>query len=136
MFNLKDYLITFQKTMKLKEIIDSIDSIQYFMGLKLPAITSYKLAVFAKKVNPEVEAFSKIRNEKLKEYGDEVKDEKGDFNGNYNIPKKNIGKFNEEMNKLLEAEIKMDIPEINIKDFEGLEIEPKYFIELGWLIKS
>lgn len=134
-FNLKDFIIILPTTMKLKQLILSVESLSYLSSLKLPAVTSYKLALLTKKINPDIEEFHKTRNEKLKEYGEEImEDEKS--TGKFNIKQENIEIFNKEIDDLLETELNIDIPDVSISEFSGINIEPKYFIELEWLIKS
>jgi hypothetical protein len=37
---------------------------------------------------------------------------------------------------LLEQEVNLTIPELKIKDFDGLSLEPRYLVQLDWLIKE
>jgi len=135
----KDKLINFyiNKNMKLKQLVEGIDSLGILMELKLPSTISYRIALLAKKINPELEAYNKQRNELLKEYASPVKDEDGKDTGQLKFKDEQaIKDFNGKIEPLLEEEINVDIPEINIADFAGINIEPKHLVNLDWLIKQ
>jgi len=123
--------------MKLKQLIDGFDPLGVIMGLKLPIVLSYKISLFVKKVNPEIEEYNKKRNELLKEYTDPIKDEDGKETGQLKFKDEQaIKDFNSKIEPLLEEEINVDIPEIKIDDFQGINIEPRHLVNLDWLIKQ
>lgn len=123
--------------MKLKKLISGVDSLGVLMGMKLPIVLSYKLSLFVKKINPEVEEYGKKRDELLREYADPIKDEKGEKTNQMKFKgDKALKAFNEKVEALLDQDVKVDVPEIKIEEFQGLEIEPKYLTNLDWLIKA
>lgn len=133
----KNLQIYINKNMKLKQLVEGTESLGVIMGLKLPIVLSFKISLFAKKVNPELEEYGKKRNELLKEYTDPVKDAKGKDTSNLKFKnEKAIEEFNKKLEPLLEQEINVDIPDISISEFQGVEIEPKYLVALDWLIKQ
>ena len=136
-------------SIKLIELINSVESLNYLSELKLPAKTSFVIGKFLKDVTPEIETYNKIRSERVKEYGTVMLDEEGkevtDDSGNVRYSFKDKGsnelnengkKFIEEMNEVEEKELDIKIPEINISDLSFNTIEPKYLIKLYWLIKE
>jgi uncharacterized protein (DUF2344 family) len=121
--------------MKLKQLIDSNESLVYLSSQKLTATISYKVAMVIKNTKPSLEEFFKVRDEKVKEYGEEII-EKEKPTGRYNIKEENKEKFQKEIEELLEQEVNLTIPELKIKDFDGLSLEPRYLVQLDWLIKE
>jgi hypothetical protein len=133
----KTLQIYINKNMKLKQLVEGSDSLGIIMGLKLPIVLSFKISLFAKKVNPELEEYGKKRNELLKEYTNPIKNAEGkDTNQLKFKGEKEIEEFNKQLEPLLDQEINVDIPDISIAEFEGISIEPKYLVALDWLIKQ
>lgn len=133
----KDKQIYINKNMKLKQLIEGLESLGVLMGTKLPIVLSFKLSLFVKKINPEVEEYGKKRNELLKEYAEPIKDKDGKETGQMKFKdEKAIKAFNENIEELLKQDIKVDVPDIHINEFAGLEIEPKHLGNLEWLIKA
>lgn len=132
--NLQIYI---NKDMKLKELVSGVESLGILSNTKLPIVLSFKLSLFVKKVNPEVEEYGKKRDELLKEFAEPIKDEKGKETGQMKFKdEKAVKSFNEKIEELLAQEIKVDVPDININEFTGIEIEPKHLVNLDWLIKA
>jgi len=133
----KDKQIYINKNMKLKQLIEGLESLGVLMGTKLPIVLSFKLSLFVKKINPEVEEYGNKRNELLKEYAEPIKDKDGKETGQMKFKdEKAIKAFNENIEELLKQDIKVDVPDIHINEFAGLEIEPKHLGNLEWLIKA
>lgn len=129
--------IFINKNMKLKQLIEGVESLGILMGTKLPIVLGFKLSLFVKKVSPEVEEYGKKRDELLKEYASPIKDKDGKETGQMKFKDESaIKAFNEKIEELLKQDIKVDIPDIHINDFAGIEIEPKHLINLEWLIKA
>jgi len=135
--------------MKLIELVNSIEALNKLSETKLTAGVAFSLGKFLKEITPEVEMYSKVRSEKIVEYGIPMVDEKGvvvtDDKGNtrYSFSDKGSTELNEngkkfvsEMNEVEEKEVSVKIPEIKISDLGTSAIEPKYLLTLSWLIKE
>jgi hypothetical protein len=122
--------------MKLKQLIESVPSIQELIKEPLPVKTSFKLSTFISKMNPEIEAFDKVKKDKIIEYkGERQKDENGREINTFKIPDENVEKFSKEIKELLEQEVDIDVPDINIEDLGDIKIKPEFLMGLNWLIK-
>jgi type III secretory pathway component EscR len=122
--------------MKLKQLVEGAESLSILMGLKLPIVAAYKLSLFIKKSNPELEEYNKRRNELLPEYAEQIKDKEGKDTGQFKFKNdEKAKKFSDEINKLLDQDISVEVPEFKISELEGLNIEPKHLVNLDWLIK-
>lgn len=140
-YKLKD--LNIKNKMKLVEIINSVESLNQLVSAKLPAKTSYKIGRLSQKLAPEVEAYFKLKNNKMVEYGTVKMKEDGttpatDEKGNemYTFDKENGEKFINELREAEEVEVTVEIPEIKIEDLGDISIEPKYLSVLSWLIKE
>jgi len=123
--------------MQLKYIVEGAEAISTIMKIKLPIVLSFKLSVFVKPINPMVESFGKARNELLSKYAENVLGEDKKPTGQMKFKgKEEVEKFNKEINALLDEEVKVEVPEINIAEFGNVEIEPNLLMNLDWLIKN
>ena len=114
----------------LKSIIDNTE-------LKIDALFKFKLLGIMKSFETPIANFEVIRNEKIKEYGKELEDE----NGNKSIgidanDKDAIAKFSEDINKVIDSEVEVNIEKlkaINVFD-KGLPTE--YLVKLYPIIEE
>jgi hypothetical protein len=136
MFNLKKLIKFKSKSMKLKDIVNSIEAINALMALKLPVVSSYKLSVFVSKIQPELTAFNEKRSELVKEFGAPKLDDAGKETDQFTFTTEKGKEFNDKQNELLEQDVNVEIPEIKIADLGNVEIEPNKLIVLAWLIKE
>ncbi|MFA7662762.1 MAG: hypothetical protein WCX88_02490 [Patescibacteria group bacterium] len=123
--------------MKLKQLVDGVESLGVIMGLKLPVVAAYKISLFVKKSNPELEEYNKKRNEMLADYAEQIKDEEGKDTNQFKFKDEdNAKKFSDEINALLDQDITVEVPEINISELADVSIEPKHLVSLDWLLKQ
>jgi len=104
----------------LGKVIEALEAMNVLVTKPMKASVGFKLSVFIKKVQPEYEAFTKKRDELLKELGTSEDGEK------YTIPRANIDKYTETMNDLLNIEVDIDVPKIKLEDIKDIDIEAKY----------
>ena len=114
----------------LKQIIDNSE-------LKIDALFKFRLLGIMKNLEVPITNFNVIRDEKIKEYGKELEDE----NGNKSIgidanDKDAIAKFSEDINKVIDSEVEVNIEKlkaINVFD-KGLPTE--YLVKLYPIIEE
>ena len=114
----------------LKQIIDNSE-------LKIDALFKFRLLGIMKNLEVPIANFNVIRDEKIKEYGKELEDE----NGNKSIgidanDKDAIAKFSEDINKVIDSEVEVNIEKlkaINVFD-KGLSTE--YLVKLYPIIEE
>ena len=114
----------------LKSIIDNTE-------LKIDALFKFRLLGIMKNLEVPITNFNVIRDEKIKEYGKELEDE----NGNKSIgidanDKDAIAKFSEDINKVIDSEVEVNIEKlkaINVFD-KGLPTE--YLVKLYPIIEE
>ena len=130
-------------SVKLIELVSSIEALNKLSETKLPASVGFSLGKFLKEVTPEIETYNKVRSEKIVEYGTETgeTDEKG--NKKYSFSDVGSTELNEngkkyvaEMTEMENKELEVKIPEIKITDLGNVVIEPRYLVVLSWLIKE
>ena len=123
--------------MQLKYIVEGAEALGKLMVIKMPVVLSFKLSLFIKKINPEVEEYGKKRNELLAKYAKPELDKDKKETGQMKFKdKKAVESFNKDINELLETEVKVEIPEIKIAEFGDVKIEPKSLMSLDFLIKQ
>ncbi|MBQ2884140.1 MAG: hypothetical protein IJE43_10290 [Alphaproteobacteria bacterium] len=99
----------------LKIIIDDSQS-------KIDLLLKFKLLGIMKTIEPLIQNFEIIRNEKINEYGEKTED------GRASIPVENkeaIEKFNADIKKLINEEVTVNITKFKLSDIfdKGLKVE-------------
>ncbi len=120
--------------MKLKafELLDIYESLSKISEQELDLETSYAIAKYLKEILVAKELIDGKRNKIIFKHAEKQEDGnlKQTDNGGIEIHKEEIGKFNSEMDGLLNSEI--SIPKISIKksSLSSITIPPKYLIPL------
>ena len=114
----------------LKSIIDNTE-------LKIDALFKFKLLGIMKNFEIPIANFEVIRNEKIKEYGKELEDE----NGNKSIgidanDKDTIVKFSEDINKVIESELDVNIEKLKAIDVFDKGLPTEYLVKLYPIIEE
>ena len=114
----------------LKSIIDNTE-------LKIDALFKFKLLGIMKNIEVPIANFEVIRNEKIKEYGKELEDE----NGNKSIgidanDKDAIAKFSEDINKVIDSEVDINIEKLKAIDVFDKGLPTEYLVKLYPIIEE
>ena len=114
----------------LKQIIDNTE-------LKIDALFKFKLLGIMKSFEIPIANFNVIRDEKIKEYGKELEDE----NGNKSIgidanDKEAIAKFSEDINKVIESEVDININKLKSVDVFDKGLPADYLVRLYPIIEE
>ena len=114
----------------LKSIIDDTE-------LKIDALFKFKLLGIMKNIEVPIANFEVIRNDKIKEYGKELEDE----NGNKSIgidanDKDTIVKFSEDINKVIESEVDVNIEKLKAIDVFDKGLPTEYLVKLYPIIEE
>ena len=114
----------------LKSIIDNTE-------LKIDALFKFKLLGIMKSFEIPIANFEVIRNEKIKEYGKELEDE----NGNKSIgidanDKEAIAKFSEDINKVIDSEVEVNIEKLKAIDVFDKGLPTEYLVKLYPIIEE
>ena len=117
---------------KLRTIVDSANGAHKLGKLKLKAKFAYELSKSIEKIDKELKAFTGVRNKKLKEFGVESKENKG----NYTFEGDNHAKFQKELDSLLDKEVAINVEKFSIEELNEVDVEPNILRPLSWLIKG
>ena len=114
----------------LKQIIDNSE-------LKIDALFKFRLLGIMKNLEVPIANFNVIRDEKIKEYGKELEDE----NGNKSIgidanDKDAIAKFSEDINKVIESEVEVNIEKLKAIDVFDKGLPTEYLVRLYPIIEE
>lgn len=104
----------------LKAVIDDTES-------KIDALLKFKLLGIMKAIEPFVQNFEIIRNEKINEYGKKTDDGHVQISVN---DKEKIEKFNEDINKLINNEVSVNINKFKPSDIFDKGLKAEYLIGL------
>ena len=114
----------------LKSIIDNTE-------LKIDALFKFRLLGIMKNLEVPIANFNVIRDEKIKEYGKELEDE----NGNKSIgidadDKEAIAKFSEDINKVIDSEVEVNIEKLKAIDVFDKGLPTEYLVKLYPIIEE
>ena len=114
----------------LKSIIDNSE-------LRIDALFKFKLLGIMKSFEIPIANFEVIRNDKIREYGKELEDE----NGNKSIgidadDKEAITKFSEDINKVIESEVDVNIEKLKAVDVFDKGLPTEYLVKLYPIIEE
>ena len=114
----------------LKQIIDNSE-------LKIDALFKFRLLGIMKNLEVPIANFNVIRDEKIKEYGKELEDE----NGNKSIgidanDKDAIAKFSEDINKVIDSEVDINIEKLKAIDVFDKGLPTEYLVKLYPIIEE
>ena len=110
----------------LKIIIDDSES-------KIDSLLKFKLLGIMKSIEPLIQNFEIIRNEKINEYGEKTDD------GRASIPAENkeaIEKFNADIKKLINEEVAVNITKFKLSDIFDKGLKAEYLIGLYPIIEE
>ena len=114
----------------LKQTIDNTE-------LKIDALFKFRLLGIMKNLEVPIANFNVIRDEKIKEYGKELEDE----NGNKSIgidanDKDAIAKFSEDINKVIDSEVDVNIEKLKAIDVFDKGLPTEYLVKLYPIIEE
>lgn len=110
----------------LKAVIDDTQS-------KIDLLLKFKLLGIMKSIEPFVQNFEVIRNEKINEYGERTED------GRVSIPANNkeaIEKFNADIKKLISEEVTVNVTKFKTSDIFDKGLKADYLISLYPIIEE
>lgn len=114
----------------LKSIIDNTE-------LKIDALFKFKLLGIMKSFEIPIANFEVIRNDKIKEYGKELEDENGNKSIGIDTDDKDaIAKFSEDINKVIESEVDVNINKLKSIDVFDKGLPADYLVRLYPIIEE
>lgn len=121
---------------KLGNILKAIDSLTVLQKAPLNAVTSFKVVKMIRELDGHLKDYDTVRIAKIKEMGKEEADK------SWKVIDKNVEKFNDEINALLDKDVDLKFEAIKADDLkksngEPIDIEPMYLSSLiDWFIKE
>jgi hypothetical protein len=99
---------------KIKQLVESKTALETLIKCPLPLATAWEISKFVKKVDPELSAFFSVRNSAIVKYGEELIID-GKSTGQYQVKNENMAEYARELNELLEKEIDVDLPNVDME---------------------
>ena len=114
----------------LKSIIDNTE-------LKIDALFKFRLLGIMKNLEVPIANFNVIRDEKIKEYGKELEDENGNTSIGIDANDKDaIAKFSEDINKVIDSEVDVNIEKLKAIDVFDKGLPTEYLVKLYPIIEE
>ena len=114
----------------LKQIIDNSE-------LKIDALFKFRLLGIMKNLEVPIANFNVIRDEKIKEYGKELEDENGNTSIGIDANDKDaIAKFSEDINKVIDSEVDINIEKLKAIDVFDKGLPTEYLVKLYPIIEE
>jgi len=109
------------------EMVNAHTALKSISGKELPSLLSFKLSRLEVKLSEAAIAYDKTRNDLIKKYGEEK-------DGVIQVTEINKPVFYEEIGKIGTVKESINIPEIDISEFSGVNISKEFFIAMNKLI--
>ncbi len=122
--------------LKLSEVLNMNQTLKCIIDdnkKKIDPLFKFKLLGIMKSIEPHVENFEIIRNEKIVEYGEESED------GKFSVPKDNIEiikKFSDSLENVLKSNVKVDIQKLKIKEVFDAGVSAEYLVGLYGIMEE
>ena len=114
----------------LKSIIDNTE-------LKIDALFKFRLLGIMKNLEVPIANFNVIRDEKINEYGKETEDENGNKSIGISVDDKEaIAKFSEDINKVIDSEVDVNINKLKSVDVFDKGLPTEYLVKLYPIIEE
>lgn len=123
-------------TLKLSDVLNLNQTLKAIIddnNAKVDALLKFKLLGIMKGLESHIANFEVIRNEKIVEYGEETED------GNISISiddKEAIQKFNDDLTKVINSEVSVNITKLKANDVFDKGVKAKYLIGLYSIIEE
>ena len=121
-----------------QDIVNNIEIVKEFANMSLPAITAYHASRILKKITEEYNIYQDTRQRILNKYAE--KDEHGQLRSGENhmliFADDNREKAINELQKVLEEKITLDVPKMNISEWDGINFTPSQMYLLNMFIEE
>jgi len=122
--------------MQLSQIAGAMPTIQKLLDSSLKVNIAFRIAKFAKDIEPHMESYEKLRGELLEKYGTKDGSESEGGQERYIFKNGQAEKFSAELTKLLDEEIDLKVKKIKINDLKGAELTPRDILALDWALSE
>lgn len=128
--------------MKLLDILNSQSTLAELNNCKgLSSVTAYRIAKNIKLVNEELKVYNDQRIKLLENLANKDEDGKpiikeDDGMQEYDLSRENKIKLQEEVNKLLEEEINMDIKKVSLEQLDGAGLSPAQLSTIEYMLEE
>jgi len=119
---------------KLGLLVNSKEGLSIIATSKFKATKLFEITKFVKKANEEIESFEKVRQEKIKQYGEEQTNDKGEKV--MQVASDKINDFVADIEDLFNSEIDIDVPKILVEDLGDTEMSPNILLSLGYIFEN
>lgn len=122
---------------KIAEVLDLNRIINELADMKLNTILAYKIARIRKKLQEEVITIEENRTQLIMPY---VKKDENDEpvidNGVYEVVEETRKELTDKLNEFFGTEIKVELPTLQLKELESIELTPKQIEVLMKIIEE
>lgn len=122
---------------KIAEILDLNKAINELADMKLNTILAYKIARIRKKLQEEVTTIEENRTQLIMPY---IKKDENDEpiidNGIYEVIEEKRKELTDKLNEFFGTEIKIELPTLQLKELESIELTPKQIEALMKIIEE
>lgn len=109
------------------QVVGGVNALTSLTDKELPVLTAWKLAKASRILTDEFESYEEVRKGLVKKFG------KKDEYGNYQVKPESLEKFQDEMNKILEQEVTVDVPLISLEMLGEGNFKPRD-LALAWFL--
>lgn len=114
--------------LKLRNIVTGLPALQSLSSMMMSIQLAFTLQRIMRFMQPDYEAYEASRIEMIKtRFGVKLPD------GNFEVKQDKLKEFSEEIEKLLDSDIFLDIRTISLEEAKDLKVSPSILYNLDWL---
>ena len=119
-------------TIKMNDLLNSIDILQKLSKMELKAKLAWQVARLLKAAEKEIQEFNETRMNVITKYGEKDENDQliTDDDNNCKIQKEHVTDFTNEINELVKSEVEINANKIKIDALEDLEFTPSEMTQL------
>ena len=127
--------------MKLNDVLILNDTLKTIIDndkeSKIDSLFKFRLLGLMKNLEIPIANFNVIRDEKIKEYGKETEDENGNKSIGISVDDKEaIAKFSEDINKVIDSEVEVNIEKLKAINVFDTGLPTEYLVKLYPIIEE
>lgn len=122
----------------MKQLLNSTATLHKISQQELHGVEAYKISKMLSSIDKQIQLYNQAYNKLLQDCS--IKNAEGliniDQNGETTIQPEKIKLFNEEVTKLLNIKVELNIPYLEINDLENFILSPDEVNKIDWWIKK
>lgn len=120
------------------DLLNSMDALRKISEQELDGLLAYKIGKSLQIITNQLDLYNNSRQTLINKYG--IKDQNGKLkilnNDTIQILPQYIQTYNDEIQKMNEVEVELNISQLEFEDLKNIKLSPRQITGILWLIKK